>query len=135
MLHQLPDYSSNSKDYIVWIGIQPSRCTKNTFIYNDAPLYSNITKRKLHIGFTSSYMYQYKIKDKYTHKPLFNLYLYKPLLDLYRIRMEELYIQYLHISYDPYYLFIDSMAFAPNNTVGPILYQITKNSYIKKNLP
>jgi len=135
MIHTLPDYSTNSNEYIVWIGIMPSRYTKNKFIYSDAPLFSNLTKRKLHIGFTSTYMCRYRTGKSYTDKPLFNLYIYRPLLDLYRIHMEELYIQYLHISYDPYYLFIDSMAYDTKNGVGPILYQITKNSYLKKNLP
>lgn len=135
MLHQLPEYSTNSHLYHSWIGIQPQRKTKNNFIYSDAPLYSNLTKRKLHIGFCSSYMYRYRTETSFANHALFNLYIYKPLLDLYRIRQEELYMQYLHISYEPYYLFIDTMAFSQQDAIGTILYQITKRSYIRKNLP
>jgi len=135
VIHELPEYATHSQDYHVWVGIQACRRTKNSFVYKDAPLFSNVTGRKLHIGFISSYMYRYKTATSVAHQPLFNLYLYKPLLDLYRLRMEELYIQYLHISYEPYHLFIDSVPYTVDRSHGTILYQITKRSYIKNNLP
>jgi len=135
MLHELPEYATHPRDYIVWVGIQPQRHTKFNFVYTDAPLYSNLTQKKLHIGFTSSYMYRYRLRGQLRNAPLFNIYIYKPLLQLYRIRMEELYMQYLHISYDPYYLSIDTKTFSLDDAAGTILYQITKRSYIKKNLP
>ena len=134
MIHKLPEYTSAVNDYTVWLGIQPSKHTKNSFLYMDAPLFSNLTKRKLHIGFSSVYMYKYKTDYGQLNRPLFNLYLYKPLLDLYRMRQEELYMHYLHISYDPYYLFIDSATYDQQNATGSILYQMTQNTYGRKNL-
>lgn len=132
MTYKLPDYHNHVNDYIVWLGVSAMRKPKTSVYYLDTDLYATQGNKRILIGCASAYMERAKSGIQEYNRPLFNLFLYKPNLDLYRLRLEELYMQYLHISYDPYYLYISLMPHPRNQDAGTILYQMVKR---QKSLP
>lgn len=132
MTSKLPDYHNHVDDYIVWLGVAALRKPKTSMYYVDTDLYATNGSKRMLIGFVSAYMERAKSGEQEYNRPLFNLFLYKPNLDLFRLRLEEIYMQYLHISYDPYYLYTSYLPHPRNQDAGTILYQIIKR---QKSLP
>lgn len=135
ILHPIPDPSLHPEEYITWLGIAPlRRLTKSRVNCNDCNLFYEVQGLMLHVGMATGYSIQRGINNVQYRTPMYNLYIYVPLIRLYRLKIEELYIGYLKINKDPYYVWISNEAMPSHSSMGTIIHQDQKMTKYGKNL-
>lgn len=135
ILHPIPNPSLHPDEFVTWLGIAPLRkLTKSRINCNDCNVFYELQGLMLHIGMATGYSIQKNIDNAQFRIPMYNLYIYMPLIRLYRLKIEELYMGYLKLSRDPYYVWISNVANSAPYSMGTIIHQDQKISRYRKNL-
>lgn len=133
-IHTIPDYHTQPNNFIVWLGISPLRmASTRTYNYTDTNLFCDNRGKRVHIGNATAYSENYyKSGNQAWTRPKYNLFLYMPLIRLYRVNTHELFTNYLHVSKDPYYVYINHFQPDANNNPGSIIFQAQKHGIDRK---
>lgn len=125
--HNIPSHNDYPNDFVIWLAIAPFRKLGPKNIYApDARLYAEYGGPLVQIGYGYGYMKMVRVGSQTWNMPLYNLYVYQPICKLHRINMSDLFLSYLHLSLNPYLIYISKKPHIRSQDVGTIAFQLAK---------